>query len=91
MPEKAHEIESELRRARFTTLYDESAAIGRRYRRLDELGTPFCVTIDGDTVKGDVVTVRHRDTMLQDRVKTSELSSWRTQAVHTWKQPASAG
>ncbi|MCL4160170.1 UNVERIFIED_CONTAM: hypothetical protein GTU68_047980, partial [Idotea baltica] len=49
MPEKAHEIVETLRMARFTTDYDEKAAIGRRYRRQDEVGTPFCVTVDGDT------------------------------------------
>ena len=90
MPEKAHEIERELRRARFTTYYDESAAIGRRYRRLDEVGTPFCVTVDGDTMKDDVVTVRHRDTMSQDRVKVSELKTWLAEAVQNWKRPAPA-
>ncbi len=87
MPEKAHEIEAELRRARFTTYYDESAAIGRRYRRLDEVGTPFCVTVDGDTMSSDVVTVRHRDTMKQDKLKVSELQTYLTHAVRNWKRP----
>jgi glycyl-tRNA synthetase len=88
MPEKAHEIELDLRRARLTTYYDESAAIGRRYRRLDEVGTPFCVTIDGDTLKDDVVTVRHRDTMLQDRVKRAELVPFLQESIRGWKRPA---
>jgi glycyl-tRNA synthetase len=87
MPERAHEIEAELRRARFTTFYDESAAIGRRYRRLDEVGTPFCVTIDGETMTKDVVTVRHRDTMKQDQVKVAELQTFLTHAVRNWKRP----
>lgn len=90
MPDKAHEIESELRRARLSTYYDESGAIGRRYRRQDEAGTPFCVTVDGDTMKDDVVTVRHRDSMEQDRVKVAELTPWLTQAVRTWKRPVRA-
>jgi len=90
MPEKAHEIEKELRRARFATFYDESGAIGRRYRRQDEAGTPFCITVDGDTLKDDVVTVRHRDSMEQDRVKVGEIGAWLTQAVRTWKRPVGA-
>ena len=87
MPEKAHEIEKELRRARLTTFYDEKGAIGRRYRRQDEAGTPFCVTIDGDTLKEDVVTVRHRDSMEQDRVRPGELAAWIGDAVRSWKRP----
>ena len=75
---------------RFTTFYDESAAIGRRYRRLDEVGTPFCVTIDGETLTQDTVTVRHRDTMQQDRVKLSELSTFLTQSIRAWKRPERA-
>jgi len=88
MPEKAHEIEKELRLARFTAFYDEKGAIGRRYRRQDEAGTPFCVTVDGDTMKEGVVTVRHRDSMEQDRVKTSELVAWLASSVRAWKRPA---
>jgi glycyl-tRNA synthetase len=87
MPEKAHEIELELRRARIATFYDESAAIGRRYRRQDEIGTPFCVTVDGETMTGDVVTVRHRDSMLQEKVKVSELRAWIDAGMRGWKRP----
>jgi glycyl-tRNA synthetase len=87
MPEKALEIEQELRRARFATYYDQSAAIGRRYRRQDEIGTPFCVTIDGDTLKDGVVTVRHRDSMQQDRVKVGELVPHLQRAIRDWKRP----
>jgi glycyl-tRNA synthetase len=53
--------------------YDETQAIGRRYRRQDELGTPFCVTIDFDTLNDHAVTVRDRDTMAQDRVPIAGL------------------
>jgi glycyl-tRNA synthetase len=61
-------------RAHFTCEYDESGAIGKRYRRQDELGTPFCVTIDFDTLeKDDTVTLRDRDSMKQERVAISEL------------------
>ena len=87
MPEKALEIDRELRRARYSTFYDESAAIGRRYRRLDEVGTPYCVTIDGDTLKDDVVTVRERDTMLQERIKVAELRAYLATRIADWKRP----
>jgi len=53
--------------------YDEVGSIGRRYRRQDEIGTPFCVTIDFDTLKQNDVTVRDRDTMEQERVKIKSL------------------
>jgi len=53
--------------------YDETQAIGRRYRRQDELGTPFCVTVDFDSLDDDAVTVRERDSMAQERVKIDEL------------------
>ncbi|TAJ21556.1 MAG: glycine--tRNA ligase, partial [Planctomycetota bacterium] len=88
MPDKALEIDAELRRQRFSTYYDESAAIGRRYRRQDEVGTPYCVTIDGDTLKDDVVTVRLRDSMQQERVKVSELAAWVGANMRTWTRPA---
>lgn len=53
--------------------YDEKDAVGRRYRRQDALGTPFCITVDHQTLEDETVTIRHRDTMAQDRVKISEL------------------
>ncbi len=56
----------------FATDYDQGGAIGRRYRRQDEIGTPFCVTIDYQTKEDDTVTVRFRDTMEQIRVKRGE-------------------
>ena len=75
MPEKAHEIEEELRELGLTTFYDEKAAIGRRYRRQDEIGTPWCVTIDFDTIEkpGDTFTLRDRDSMSQKRITEAEL------------------
>ena len=66
---------------------DEGAAIGRRYRRQDEIGTPFCITIDGETMKSDVVTVRHRDSMQQESVPVAELRSWLERAIRSWKRP----
>lgn len=56
--------------------YDETGSIGKRYRRQDEIGTPFCVTIDFDTLEDDKVTVRHRDSMNQDRVSVDQLGSY---------------
>jgi glycyl-tRNA synthetase len=87
MPERAGEVASDLRRAGFSTFYDEKAAIGRRYRRQDENGTPFCVTIDGNTLSDGVVTVRHRDSMEQEKMRTEELVGYLAQAVHDWKRP----
>ncbi|HET8621997.1 MAG TPA: glycine--tRNA ligase [Gemmatimonadales bacterium] len=67
MPEIADRMYHDLKR-HFPVFYDDSGAIGRRYRRMDEAGTPFCVTVDGDTVSQGTVTLRHRDSMTQDRV-----------------------
>jgi glycyl-tRNA synthetase len=85
MPERAHAIEAELRELGFSTFYDEKAAIGRRYRRLDEVGTPWCVTIDGETLKDGTVTVRERDSMQQSRVNERELGAWLLQAQRNWR------
>jgi glycyl-tRNA synthetase len=84
MPEKAHEVEEELRELGFTIFYDEKAAIGRRYRRQDEVGTPWCVTIDGDTLRDGTVTVRERDSMEQSKVSTRELASHLIAAQRAW-------
>lgn len=67
MPEKAEALYRELKK-HFKVEYDDGGAVGRRYRRQDEIGTPFCVTIDGDTLKDDTVTIRDRDTLQQRRV-----------------------
>ncbi len=72
MPEKAMTLYRELK-AHFNVMYDDKGAVGRRYRRQDEVGTPFCVTIDGDTLKDDTVTIRERDSMQQRRVPMSEV------------------
>ena len=87
MPEKAKEVEKMLRRGRMSVFYDAAGAIGRRYRRQDEIGTPYCVTIDGDTLEGDVVTVRDRDSMQQDKVKISELQTYLLEKMEGWKRP----
>lgn len=73
LPEMAHEIVKELRKAGIHTFYDESASVGRRYRRQDEIGTPWCVTVDFDSITDKTVTLRDRDTMQQERIKISEL------------------
>jgi glycyl-tRNA synthetase len=56
--------------------FDDSGAIGRRYRRQDEIGTPFCVTVDFDTLDDQAVTVRERDTMQQERVSLTKLREY---------------
>ncbi len=63
----------DLIKSRWMTQYDETQSIGRRYRRQDEIGTPFCVTIDFDTLDDDAVTVRDRNTMAQDRIPIDRL------------------
>jgi glycyl-tRNA synthetase len=60
----------------YDVAYDETASIGKRYRRQDEVGTPLCITVDYDTLNDQAVTVRHRDTMKQDRVAIADLSSY---------------
>ncbi|MFP4563638.1 MAG: glycine--tRNA ligase [Spirochaetia bacterium] len=74
LAELARDIETELRDD-FATFYDQSGAIGRRYRRQDEVGTPFCVTVDYDTKEDRTVTVRFRDSMEQVRVKREDIAS----------------
>ena len=56
--------------------YDEAGSIGKRYRRQDEIGTPFCITIDFDTLEKGTVTVRDRDTMKQDIIKVEEIKDY---------------
>ncbi|MEZ5360511.1 MAG: glycine--tRNA ligase [Candidatus Zixiibacteriota bacterium] len=72
MPEVAHKIHDELQ-TRFKVFYDESGAVGRRYRRQDEIGTPYCITVDGETLENETVTLRDRTTMEQSRVKIADL------------------
>jgi glycyl-tRNA synthetase len=67
MPEKAEALYRELKK-HFKVEYDDGGAVGRRYRRQDEIGTPFCITIDGETLQNDTVTIRDRDTTDQRRV-----------------------
>ena len=69
----AQEIDHNFRNADIITYYDESGTIGRRYARMDEIGTPFCITIDHDTLKDNKVTIRNRDTTKQERKKIEEI------------------
>lgn len=70
--EKSFQLYGELSK-NFSTVYDETASIGKRYRRQDAIGTPFCVTVDFDSIEDEMVTVRERDSMAQERVKISAL------------------
>jgi glycyl-tRNA synthetase len=74
LAEKTDEIYIMLRK-KYDTFLDHSGAIGRRYRRLDEVGAPFAITIDHQTLEDDTVTIRNRDSMSQERIKISELDS----------------
>lgn len=74
MPEIAREIYRELK-PHFNVFYDEKGAVGRRYRRQDEAGTPFCITVDGQTVDDDTVTIRDRDSLQQWRVKLDDVAN----------------
>nr|BFD58845.1 glycine--tRNA ligase [Bdellovibrio sp. CKG001]BFD62270.1 glycine--tRNA ligase [Bdellovibrio sp. HM001] len=70
----------------FDVTLDESGSIGKRYRRQDEIGTPFCVTVDFDTINDQAVTVRHRDKMTQERVAISQLGTYIAAKLKTFNQ-----
>jgi glycyl-tRNA synthetase len=71
--EKAQEIHAMLK-LDYPVFYDESGSIGRRYRRLEEVGAPFALTIDNQTMNDDTVTIRYRDSMKQERIKVSDIA-----------------
>lgn len=73
MPELAEKIKQALVEHGFVVFYDDSGSVGRRYRRMDEVGTPFCITVDGESLKSRDVTVRERDSMKQIRVRVEDL------------------
>ena len=75
LSEKAKEVYAKLSK-KFMCDYDEAGSIGKRYRREDEIGTPYCVTIDFDTLEDDTVTIRDRDTMEQIRLKIDDVANW---------------
>jgi glycyl-tRNA synthetase len=74
MPEKAREIMKSLQ-LDFNCQYEEKDSIGKRYRRQDAIGTPFCITVDHQTLKENTVTLRDRDTMNQERISVEKLHS----------------
>jgi len=74
MPEYARRLAADLRRV-VPVFYDESGSIGRRYRRQDEVGTPFCITVDGESLSGDTVTIRGRDDLAQVRVAADQVGA----------------
>jgi glycyl-tRNA synthetase len=85
LPEIARKIVEDLKWD-FNVDYDEKDAVGRRYRRQDANGTPFCITVDHDTLEDNTVTIRHRDSMEQERVKIEDLRHIIKQEVdvRTW-------
>jgi glycyl-tRNA synthetase len=83
LPDKAKEIMESLKYD-FNVAYEEKDSIGKRYRRHDAIGTPFCITVDHQTLEDDTVTIRHRDTMEQQRIEIKELDSLITSKV-SWK------
>ncbi len=89
MPERAEELERSLRR-HFTTAIEFNQSIGRRYRRQDEIGTPFCVTVDGDTLQDGTVTLRERDSMSQERVPADQLVAILEERIAAWRRPEPA-
>ena len=80
LSEKANEVYDMLSK-KFMCDYDEAGSIGKRYRREDEIGTPYCVTIDFDTLEDNKVTIRDRDTMEQVRIDISEIENWLQQKI----------
>ena len=84
MPERAKEIQRELQAAGVRTFYDQKGAIGRRYRRQDEVGTPWCLTVDGQTMEDGTLTVRDRDSMEQIRLPAGEIVAEVARRVAAW-------
>jgi glycyl-tRNA synthetase len=80
LPEIAREIMDECRNS-FRCFYEEKDTIGKRYRRMDAIGTPFCVTVDQQTKEDKTVTIRHRDSMQQDRIPISSIKEIVLKAV----------
>jgi glycyl-tRNA synthetase len=72
---KAKDLAAALRRT-WNIEFDDAGAIGRRYRRQDEIGTPFCITVDFDTLEDQAVTIRERDSMAQERVSLDKVEAW---------------
>lgn len=84
LQELSRKIEGDLREE-FTVLYDESGSIGKRYRRQDEAGTPFCITVDFDGLEDQTVTIRYRDNMEQDRIPVSRVGEVIRENMKNWQ------
>jgi glycyl-tRNA synthetase len=82
MPEMARQIHADLQ-GRFPVFYDQAGSIGKRYRRQDEAGTPFCVTVDHDSLEDHSITVRDRDTLEQDRIAADQLPEYLAERIST--------
>ena len=82
--EVARKVFDDLKK-RFSCFYDEAGAIGRRYRRQDEIGTPFCCTIDGQSLADNTVTVRHRDSREQPRIAIPDLGPYLAEKIENAK------
>ena len=80
MPEKAREIFNQLK-SEFMIQYDEKDAIGKRYRRQDAIGTPYCITIDSQSLEDNTVTIRERDSMLQERISIDEIEAYISKGI----------
>ena len=88
LQELAHKIENDLN-DQFMVRYDESGSIGKRYRRQDEAGTPFCITVDFDGLEDNTVTIRHRDSMEQERVSVDKLETVIRNRTKSWSPETS--
>ena len=84
MPDVAHAIEADLRQS-VNAFYDEKGSIGKRYRRMDEAGTPYCITVDGDTLEDGTVTVRDRDTLEQVRIDKDNVVRFVQDKMRDWQ------
>jgi glycyl-tRNA synthetase len=80
MPEMARKITDELKK-RYMVFYDDGGAVGRRYRRQDEAGTPFCITVDSQSLEDQTVTIRDRDSMQQIRIAADKVAEWLDEKV----------
>jgi glycyl-tRNA synthetase len=87
MVARARALHEELRR-RHVVEYDDGGAIGRRYRRQDEIGTPWAFTVDEQTLEDDTVTVRDRDSLAQERLELDAVPAWLSEALErAWTTP----
>jgi glycyl-tRNA synthetase len=84
LPEVARKIIDDLK-FDYNCFYEEKDAIGKRYRRQDALGTPFCITVDHESLENQTVTIRYRDSMLQERIPIANIKTILDEAIN-WKK-----